>query len=251
MDLNIPETRQGLLQARLAGGGQIVAAEVAEEFGVSVDTVRRDIIALAEAGKARRVRGGAVPLATPDDPIAMKLAQGQGPSAALVAAGLGALAGARTLLLDGGSTVLGLARALPPTPGLVVMTPSPWLAVAAAERGIEVHLVGGRLSARGGIAVGGGALAEAGALAADIAVLGACGLDAAFGLSSDDYEEARMKQAMAASAAKVLVLTGADKIDKRARHRTLALAQLDRLVTDAPPARTAALAARGLQVTHA
>ena len=52
---------------------------------------------------------------------------------------------------------------------------------------------------------------EAGAriaeLAADVAVLGACGLEAGYGLSSDDFEEAKLKRAMADAAARTVVLT--------------------------------------------
>jgi len=248
--LNIPETRQDLLVARLAAGEPVVAAEAAAEFGVSLDTMRRDIIALEEAGKARRVRGGAVPVSAPDVPLADKIARGQGPSAGLVAAGLAAVAGAKTLLLDGGSTVLALARALPPTPGLLVMTPSPWVAAAAAERGIAVFLIGGQLSARGGIAVGGAALAEAGALAADLAVLGACGIEAEFGLSADDYDEAGMKQAMARAAARTMVFTSAEKVGRRARHRVLAPEAIDLLFCDADMRATAGLVAQGIEVIH-
>ncbi|MEP3513130.1 MAG: DeoR family transcriptional regulator, partial [Lentilitoribacter sp.] len=62
MNLNVPDTRQNLLAERLANGVQIVAPKVAAEFGVSLDTIRRDILALEAAGKAQRVRGGAVPV---------------------------------------------------------------------------------------------------------------------------------------------------------------------------------------------
>ena len=47
-------------------GAQIVAADIAAEFGVSVDTVRRDIIALEQAGRARS--GAAAPCLSPNRP---------------------------------------------------------------------------------------------------------------------------------------------------------------------------------------
>ncbi|BBI48864.1 hypothetical protein HORIV_12850 [Vreelandella olivaria] len=58
--LNVPETRQQQLLAKLASGEQLIAQDLAVEFGVSLDTIRRDIIALEQQGKAQRVRGGAV-----------------------------------------------------------------------------------------------------------------------------------------------------------------------------------------------
>ncbi|MSU90131.1 DeoR family transcriptional regulator [Rhodobacteraceae bacterium 2CG4] len=250
MDLNIPETRQAALARRLAGGHALGAAELAAEFGVSVDTVRRDIIALERAGRARRVRGGAVPVARAAGPVQQRL--GADPDLArIAAAALPRLKDCRTLLLDGGASVQAVAERLPQRPDLLVITPSPFVAIACQRRGIAVHMLGGRLSPRGGVNTGQDALAEAGDIAAEIAVLGACGLEPGFGLSSDDPGESRLKRAMAGAAAQVMVVTAAAKLGRRARHRTLPAGAIDLLVTDADAAAAASLAAAGIEVIHA
>ncbi len=248
MDLNIPETRQGLLADRLANGGQIVATDVAGEFGVSVDTVRRDIIALEEAGKAHRVRGGAVPVARPAGTLTDRVAAVGTAHAAIANAALARLAGCSTLLLDGGSTVLCLAERLRPADGLVVMTPSPWVAVACHRNGVECFMLGGRLSVHGGINVGEETASRLSDMAADVAVLGACGLEAGFGMSSDDFEESQLKQAMAESAARCIVLTDAGKIGRRARHRTLLSDTIDLVVTDADRSACADFVKQGVEI---
>lgn len=250
MDLNNPDIRQSLLRERLTDGRQLVAADLATEFGISIDTVRRDLIALADAGAAVRVRGGAVPVRTPARPLHERRADRLGPSDSLITAALRAVAGARTLVLDGGLTVLALARALSPVPGLLVITPSPWVATAVAERGIPCHLLGGQLSPQGGIAVGATVEADLTGVAAEIAVLGACGLEAGFGLSSDDLLESAIKRSMAQAAARVMVLTDASKLGQRARHRTLTPEEIDMIVTDAAPELTAAFSAQGTEVIH-
>ncbi|MCA8878472.1 MAG: DeoR/GlpR transcriptional regulator [Rhodobacteraceae bacterium] len=249
MDLNNPDIRQSLLRERLCAGTALVAAELADEFGISIDTVRRDLIALEAEGAIRRVRGGALPVRTPAAPLAERRAATPVPPS-LVTATLQELGGARTLLLDGGTTVMAIARAMTPAAGLLVITPSPWIAVAAAERGIEVVTLGGQISARGGIAIGTDVTAALAGTAAEIALLGACGLDAEFGLSSDDVLESAVKRAMAQAARKVLVVTGAAKIGLRARHRTLAPDEIDGIVTDAPPVAAAALRDKGIEVRH-
>jgi DeoR/GlpR family transcriptional regulator of sugar metabolism len=249
MDLNNPDIRQSLLRERLCAGTALVAAELADEFGISIDTVRRDLIALEAEGAIRRVRGGALPVRAPAAPLTERRAAEPIP-ASLVAAALTALGGARTLLLDGGTTVLAVTRALAPAPGLLVITASPWTAVAAADRGIEVVTLGGQLSARGGIAIGADVTAALAGTAAEIALLGACGLDAEFGLSSDDVLESAVKRAMAQAARRVLVLTGAAKIGQRARHRTLAPGEIDGIVTDASPAAAMAFRDKGIEVRH-
>ncbi|WP_157937580.1 DeoR/GlpR family DNA-binding transcription regulator [Oceaniglobus roseus] len=248
MDLNSPDTRQMQLQARLSRGQPLNAAHIALEFEVSPDTVRRDLIALERAGQARRVRGGAVPVARPAAPLEERLETEVPPG--LVAAALSVIGDAPTLLLDGGTTVLALAEALPPDPGRLVVTPAPRVALACQRRGIEVVLLGGTLSPRGGIATGPGTEDQLTGIAADIAVLGACGLEAEFGLGADDLAEAGVKRVMAQAAVRTMVLTGEGKVGRRARHRVIGCDQFADLVTDAPEARTAAFAAAGVRVHH-
>ncbi|GHB27633.1 DeoR family transcriptional regulator [Pseudovibrio japonicus] len=233
MILNVPDTRQNTLAQRLVNGQQIVAAEAAQEFGVSLDTIRRDILALEAAGKAHRVRGGAVPIVEPALPFHTRIADRDGPNPKLIQAAVTEIGASSTLIVDGGLTSLYVIEHLPTLEGRVVMTPSPWVAIACQERGIEVFLLGGILSPQGGIATGAEAVNNVGTVAAEIAILGACGIDAEFGLSSDDYSEARMKKAMSHAARRTLVVSDHSKINRKARHQTLALSEIDVIVTDA------------------
>ncbi len=248
MDLNNPDIRRALLGERLAHGTLLVAGDLAREFGVSIDTVRRDLIALESEGAVRRVRGGALPVLPPAPLLTQRRAAPVAPG--LVAAALAAIGPARTLILDGGTSVLAVAEALTPAPGLLVVTPSPWIAVAVIERGIDCLTLGGRISGSGGIAVGGEVVDALAGLAAEVAVLGACGLDASFGLSSDDLLESSVKRAMAVAAERVLVVAGAAKLGQRARHRTLSPDEIDVIATDAAPERTAPFQNAGIEVVH-
>jgi DeoR/GlpR family transcriptional regulator of sugar metabolism len=251
MNLNIPDTRQTILEQRLVDGKQIVAIDVAQEFAVSLDTIRRDILALEAAGKARRVRGGAVPVPRPMLPLHTRLSMGPGPNPVLILAAIEQVREVKTLLLDGGSTTLALACRLPSVPGRLVITPSPWIAVACQENGIEVFMLGGKLSASGGIGVGDITIQKIASVSADVAILGACGLDADFGLSSDEFDEARIKKAMQQSARRTLVLADSSKIGRRARHQTLSAAEIDLVITDATEEQTNPLRLAGVEVTHA
>lgn len=248
MDLNIPETRQEILKQRLRAGGQIVAADFATEFSISVDTVRRDIIALEHLGKAHRVRGGAVPVVKPSGPLQDRLSVA--PPDALISRALERLDGCETILIDGGSTMLALARRLSPRSTRLVMTPSPWIAVTCQERGIDVFMLGGRLSASGGVNVGDLPAQTLTETAPEITVLGACGLDPGFGLSSDDLEESRLKAAMSNAAVRTIIVTDASKIGRRARYQTLATDRIDMVITDADEAAGAGFRSRGVETDH-
>ena len=54
--------RQTVISERLKTHGRVLAAELALEFGVSEDTVRRDLREMAAAGLCERVYGGALPI---------------------------------------------------------------------------------------------------------------------------------------------------------------------------------------------
>lgn len=232
MALNIPDIRQLELAARLSDGEQIVASEAAKEYGISLDTIRRDILALEADGKAQRVRGGAVPIAPPTRPLHTRLTEDGPINRDLVKAAIRHIGDAHTLLVDGGRTVLGVVESLPAREGRLVITPSPWVAIACQNSGIAVFLLGGKLHPQGGIATGELALDRIAGVSADIAILGACGIDEGFGLSSDDYDEALMKRAMHAAANRTIVVTEGSKVGRRARHHTLAISDIDTIVTD-------------------
>ncbi|OHV13907.1 DeoR/GlpR family DNA-binding transcription regulator [Kushneria phosphatilytica] len=249
--LNVPETRQQQLLARLASGEQLIAQELAREFGVSLDTIRRDIIALEQQGRAQRVRGGAVSTAPASAPLQYRVSTHTRAIDAIVARAASLTDDVDTLLLDGGSTVLAFAERLQPKTGLLVMTPSPWVAVACQKNGIDVFMLGGQLSVRGGVNVGDTALLATASLYADIAVLGACGLDAEFGLSVDDLQEAYLKHAMSGAAQRTLVLAAREKIGRRARHRAVALEEIDCLITDAGSEDVAAFGSSAMEILHA
>lgn len=235
MNLNIPDTRQQVLAQRLDQGSQLIAQELALEFDVSLDTIRRDILALEAEGKARRVRGGAVPIAKPVSPMLERLSSGHGVNQAIIDATIAHIADIPTLLVDGGTTTLAIMSQLPKLDQRLVITPSPWIAIAAQERGSDVHLLGGSLSTSGGITTGNTTLSSINDIAVDVALLGVCGLDADFGLSADDHAEMHMKQAMHRAANSTIIATEKSKLGTKARHRTLAVDEIDLIITDANP----------------
>src|SRR4051794_41814752 len=56
-----PEERQQAIAALVAERGRVAVTAVADQFGVTTETVRRDLAILERAGMLRRVHGGAVP----------------------------------------------------------------------------------------------------------------------------------------------------------------------------------------------
>jgi DeoR/GlpR family transcriptional regulator of sugar metabolism len=227
------ERRQAILDA-LARDGKVVAAQLVEQLGVSEDTVRRDLRELAAQGLVQRVHGGALAPAPQQGSFSRRrmLAADAKPALARAAAGL--LAGARTIILDGGTTNLELARALPPGYDGTVLTNSPPIAAALAEHpSAEVVMIGGRLDKASQVTVGAGAVDFLRGVRADACVLGVCALHPEAGLSTDDLEEAHVKRAMVEASADVIALATADKLRAGSAYLVAPVAALTHVVADA------------------
>ncbi|WP_425100683.1 DeoR/GlpR family DNA-binding transcription regulator [Tropicibacter sp. S64] len=248
--LHSPEARQDLLRQRLERGESLRLAGLAEEFGISTDSARRDLKALEAQGYGRCIRGGALPVARLSPPTLARLGEHVEARQRIVAATLPLIEDGMVLLLDGGTTVLALAHALPPLPQALVVTPAPAVAQVTLAKGIPTRMIGGRLSPGGAIAVGHDAVRQVEAIAADRAFLGACGLSLDFGLSSDDGDEAEVKRAMLDAAHETWIPTIAAKLGRTTRHHVAPLGRLTGLVTDAPEPQTRPYAQSPMKVLH-
>ncbi len=248
LDLNNPQTRQNVLRDRLDRGAPLVATALAEELGISVDTVRRDLIALERRGLVRRVRGGAIPVAQSTPPYAARAAAPDPDIEPLAERAVLLIPEDATVFLDAGTTMNAVAARLPEGFAGLIVTPAPSVALAALGRGAKVHLIGGALCPEGAMATGGTAERAVGEFAADLCLLGACGLWPEFGLSAEDSAEAGVKRAMALASARTVVVATSAKLERLGRHRVLELDEIGTLVTDAAPARLRAFQEAGVEV---
>ncbi|WP_269584669.1 DeoR/GlpR family DNA-binding transcription regulator [Roseibium sp. Sym1] len=250
LDLNNPQTRQKVLRDRLDLGTPLVAAALAEELGISVDTIRRDLIAMEQTGLVRRVRGGAIPVTRSTPPYAARAETPDPGIARLAAKAVTLVPSEATLFLDAGTTMNAIAARLPEDFSGLVVTPAPSVALAALNRGARVQLIGGELCPEGAMATGGAAERAVGEFAADLCLLGACGLWPDFGLSAEDGAEAGIKRAMAMASARAIVVTTSAKLERRGRHRVLELNEIDGLVTNGPSGKLDVFRAAGVEVTR-
>jgi len=169
----LTEERHDHIRRKLAAEGRVVAAELALEFDISEDTVRRDLRELARGGECRRVYGGALPLA----PDLGSIAQRQGAlvesklSLARVVAGL--VAPEQTLFVDAGSTNLAVAQALPRDLAITVVTNAPAVATALADHpSCRTMVIGGQFNSDKGACLGSHALRDIQRVRADLLILG-------------------------------------------------------------------------------
>ena len=242
------ERRESIL-ARLDRDGRVVVSELVASLDVSEDTVRRDLHQLAALGLLKRVHGGALAPAAPPAPFVRRLEDGREEKAALAEAALPLLEHARVIVLDGGTTAVGLAARLPQSYDGIVVTNSPPAASALASHAkAEVVLVGGKLLKEQQVAVGASAVEAFRTVRADVCVLGVCAFHPDVGVTTSDGEEAEVKRAMVACSGELIALATADKLRTANPWVVADLGDIDYLVTDGAVELTRPYAAAGIDV---
>jgi DeoR/GlpR family transcriptional regulator of sugar metabolism len=200
-------------------------------LGVSRETVRRDLLALAATGAVNRISGGAAhpgapPRSTGGDPWRSAKAGVAEAAARLVRPG-------QTVALSAGTTTFALARALARIPGLTIVTNS-----LPASRALRTARPDQRLVVTGGVPgivgalLGPMALHTVRALNVDWLFLGTNGLDVRAGITADDLGEAQLHREWVHHAGSVAVVTDHTKWGVTALSTVLPLGDVSVLVTD-------------------
>ncbi len=229
----LTKERHDVILGLLAADGRVLAADLAERFGVSEDTARRDLRDLARAGHCQRVHGGALLPAPAVAPLVQRIDQNADAKQRLAYVAAGLVTAGQTLFIDAGSTNLATAKALPLDLPLTVVTNAPAIALAlAAHSKISVVLLGGRLDRQAGSTRGIATVREIEAIYADLYFLGSCAIDPVFGASAIDGEEAEIKRAMVAQSRAVAVAATTDKLGTAAPFRVVPPADLIHLVVE-------------------
>ena len=227
--------RRDLLLSRLRTDGKVLAKQIAAELGVAEDSIRRDLRELAAAGLCQRVYGGALPVSPAIADYASRQAVATDSKHRVAAAAAALINPGGTVLLDGGTTALAVAKALPADLGATVITHSPTVAAALIDHPtVEVFILGGRLFKHSAVACGAAAVEAARAVTAEIFLLGVTGVHHDAGLTTGDPDEAAMKRALAARAADTYVLASSEKIGAASPFTVLPLSEVSGIVTDAP-----------------
>ena len=182
-------------------------------LNASPATVRRDLARFEELGEVQRVHGGAVsmdsrieePLFDAKTSIATKEKQ------RIARAALPYIEADDTIYLDGGSTVLELARLLRDRTNITVVTNSLRAANELAGRGPKLILVGGELRRLSQTIVGSMTRLMLAGLHMDKAFMGTIGLSLDKGLTTTDPCEAYTKELVMTQARQVILLVDSSK----------------------------------------
>lgn len=211
---------------------EVSVQELADRFGVSNMTIRRDLAFLEKQGLAIRTHGGAVLTGKlrflqdsyPEHESPVKRAIGK-LGTTLVREG-------ETVMVDSGSTSLEVAQHLPRNMGLTLATTSLRVAQALYGSGIKVLVLGGFLREDSPSLFGPLAEQALHGLTVDTLFMDCDGADSRDGFYVADLLVASLAQAMVASARRVIVVTESAKFERRSFARSMVPQQVQYVVTD-------------------
>jgi DeoR family transcriptional regulator, fructose operon transcriptional repressor len=227
------DERQAEVLRLLGADGRVESARLAELFGVSAESVRKDLARLEARGLLRRVHGGAVPgRPRREEPDVATRTEQTTQKSAIARHAVRFVPDGGSLLLDAGTTTLRLAELLPTDRELVVYTNAIPVLSTLVRRGIAAVGIGGRVRPETMAAVGPLVVGALATINVDVAFLGTNALSFRRGLTTPDADEAEVKHAMLAAARQRVFLVDTSKFGRESLARHATLQDVDILVTD-------------------
>ena len=216
--------------------GRVVVEALADRFGVTLQTIRRDLTDLADAGLLDRVYGGAV-IRTGVANIGYEERRrlNDEPKAAIARACARMIPDNSSLFLNIGTTTEAVARELLTHRNLTVVTNNMNVAnILVANDSCEVMVAGGVLRRSDGGLVGDLTAQFIEQFKVDFAIIGASALDDDGDLLDFDLQEVRVSQTLIRRARQTFLVCDASKFTRKAPVRIVSLRDIDRLFTDQP-----------------
>ena len=228
--------RQAFIFHQVNLHNKVLSSALSQEIKVSEDTIRRDLQELAEEGKVIKVHGGALSpsfdqLNYPSDKI---YSHNQKNIIAKKAVSL--IEDGMFVLTGGGTTIIEMARNLPPQLRATFISGSiPAIVEYMHHPNCDVIVIGDKISKNSKITVGAEAINQIHQIKADICFLGINAIDIRHGITDNDWEVVQIKKAMIESAQRVVCMSIAEKINTIQPIHICLLQNIDVLITELPP----------------
>lgn len=211
--------------------GFVSLHELVEKLGASESTVRRDLEYLDGIGQIRRTRGGAAYTGESLTPFEERGSQEITEKAKIGRAVADLIEPGETILLDGGTTTLEVAKSLVGKRLQVVTNSLPIANLLSQQANIELILIGGYLYPRTGVALGPLAEANLAELNVPRVIMSAGGITEK-GLFNSNSLLVECERRMIKAAKEVWVVADSSKFGRSALTFLCDLSSVTRLIVD-------------------
>lgn len=233
--------RRQQISALVRERGSVQVAPLATRFGVSMQTIRKDLHYLEKRGVAERSYGGAISAdavnVVAEPPLETKRASNIDEKARIGALAASMVQPGDSIVLDSGTTTLQIAHHLPDDEDITVLTNDlDILGALARKERVRVVMLGGTLRRRNRAFYGAQTENALDDLHVDKLFLGVDGFDLERGITTHFEPEAMLNRKMVKAARQVIAVTDKSKFGRVCLHRILNVAEIDDLITDADDA---------------
>jgi DeoR family transcriptional regulator, glycerol-3-phosphate regulon repressor len=232
----LAEERQNHILSLVKTHRSISITEIQRRLNVSRETIRRDLLTLAEQRKLRKTHGGAISLESQEPDIAVRQTTNVDGKQAIGHLAASMIPDGASILLAGGSTVQSVSDQLVQRQRLTVFTNCVASALKLSGRNNNrVHLIGGEIQAQNQVCLGRDSTQMLANYFADFAVIGAGAISPRGTLMDFSREEAELHNLMLQSAQTVIVVADHQKFGRYAPVQVQSLERAHYLVTDREP----------------
>jgi DeoR family glycerol-3-phosphate regulon repressor len=217
--------------------GRVTVEGLAAHFGVTVQTIRRDLADLARAGRLERVHGGAIlPSGYANIGYRDRRDMARDAKSAIADAAVRNIPDGASVFLGIGTSTEAVAHALRQHRDLLILTNNLNVAQIFQDHpSSETVVTGGALRRADRGLVGPITTRVIEQFRVDIAVIGCSALDAGGDLLDFDIQEVAVSQTVLRCARAAFLVADSSKFDRTAPVRVAALRELAGFFTDRPP----------------
>jgi DeoR family transcriptional regulator, fructose operon transcriptional repressor len=227
--------RQRAIYMLALSEGSVDVADLARRYGVSTETIRRDLSDMQGRNLLRRVHGGAVPIEriNHEPMLAAREVVNAEEKLRIATKAVEEVPEHGSVIIDSGSTTQRLTEVFPVERDVHVVTNSLMAALTLSRRGLrQLTVLGGAVRTNTLAMVDNTTRAELQHMAIDVLFISCDGLSFQHGLTTPYQEERTIKRAMIERARHVVAMVDESKFGNAQMFAFAAFDEIDVLVTD-------------------
>ncbi|MEI8672176.1 DeoR/GlpR family DNA-binding transcription regulator [Vibrio sp. SA48] len=233
--MSITAARRNKVAKKLLSQGSVQVGELATEFSVSTETIRKDILYLEKKGVAIKTHGGALiagSMLSIEQSIERKTNKNIDLKTRIAHRALELIPEKAVIILDSGSTVQCLTELLSTKSGFTIFSNAYNSGAILSQSNNDFYLLGGKLLPHSMAMVGHWANNLLSSIKVDICFIGTDGLLHSSGPCTASYEEAQIKQSMISSSQIRVLLSESSKFNNPGLFQCCDWGEIDYFITD-------------------
>ena len=218
--------------------GKVIVSELAKDFGVTEETIRRDLEKLDRDGIASKTYGGAVSKRSSglDLPYSVRESVNVEEKQAIADCIADLIEDGERLMVDSSSTALYVIKRIKDKKNLTIITNSVKILLELADKQDWTVLSTGGVLKKGALSLTGSSAEKMiRSYHVDTAICSCKGLDITLGVTDSNENDSLIKQAMIGSAERRILAVDSEKFDRKSFVKVCDVADIDVIATDCHP----------------